>query len=127
MKILSIKYSNSTDNKKSEYSYDSFLSLLISLYVIKFQELCLNTLIIKYHELSQNNLTEISNQIKRNCSIADILWFIYYEPTEFDKNERKMRQQWHRAKISENTYYKNPYDRLKKFIQSTSSPPRSSN
>ncbi|NOR85127.1 hypothetical protein GQ473_03340 [archaeon] len=110
-KILALEQKFYSSKNLFEYRKDGVLSLLIYLYVLKMQQLCLNILISKLDELSENSWADdVLSKLDENNAVADCLWFIYDEPTEFDVGRRVIKK----TKII--PYYTDPLDRLRNYV-----------
>ena len=121
LKILRFEESFYTSKNIFKYKKNEILSLLISLYALKLEELCLTILSSKLEELSKSETYyDINKKIRENSAPADILWFIYDKPTEFDKKMSDIgKKTIERNNNTEITYYTNPYDRLKIYVNET--------
>jgi len=77
---------------------------LVLLYVCKFQSMLLQTLIGFFRSVNpQLDTGKYRDQIKELDAVTKDLWFIYDEPTEFDRK---------RSEKDKVLYYKNPLKRL---------------
>jgi hypothetical protein len=115
-----LKFSN--ENKYLfRYEKDELLEILISLYIVKIQELYLKILAKRFEEISKGSWAkELIDKIRTNASIADVLWFIFDEPTEFDKlHHKSVCVQKGLTVTTTITYYEDPLERLRRYEHSS--------
>ncbi|MFH0874772.1 MAG: hypothetical protein V1859_02455 [archaeon] len=109
-----IDYNNT---KLPQIKEDKVIELLITLYIIKIQEILLNTIFDRLSGICKiSSFEDFSNQLKINCSLADLLWFIYDEPTDKDKEFFNTMKVFNKSTKKTVGYYDNPLERLKKVF-----------
>jgi len=110
-----LKYDSLLRKEVLEYESDNTMKVLISLYCVKIQETFLSTLANRMCAISGGNWVELLLlDLKTNSAVADILWFVFDPPTDFDiRRSESINLQKGLNKNASLIYYSNPLQRLR--------------